>query len=754
MKRIGLAGLACALLAVFMGGPAAGRTAEGRTAEQPERVVLISLPGIAWSDIRDGDLPNITSLMRSIGAMSARTAGRAPDIPRGYLTLGAGNPAFAPQEYLDAHLAFETDARFEGGTAAEAVQRRTGRRPVGEVVHASVPSLQTFQDNRFYGSKVGSLGEALRRARVTRAVVSAADIAVDPDADELRRPAVLALMDAAGDVDHGKLDGLLERSPSAPFGVQTSPNAFARAARDAMNDAQVILLDPGETSRADEYARYVAADRVALLRARALKRADVIVGRLRSVVTPRDLVLVLSPTGPTAPGFQEHLGLLAAWGRDPDGGIYGDNWLYSATTRRQGMAVLSDVAPTVLESFGVRKPSEMIGTPIRSGELRRAGNRPTGSVAVLTELDLASSVRERFAAGAFWVISILVSLLGMLAFVVFLGRRRGRVHRLLVAVAYFSLAVFPAAHIVRAFEFWWLGVLGAHLVLYGVAAALAVAAWFLPGPRWSGGVALMILTVLLYASDVAVGGPLQLNGVFGHSPLVAGRFYGLSNPGYAILFAAALLGVTGLAQSRGHHRLPGWGVLALVVLLPLIGLAPMGADFGGLLAGIPAVGVAIALGRGARIRWRTVLGLGLLAVAVAVGLSFLDLLRPVQSRTHLGRFAELLVGGDASELLTVLERKGAASLHSLTVTRWTYFIPVGIAVLVLLLLRPRGILREVLPGRPLLRAGLWGTLVAGVLGFAVNDSGISIPALALAFTVPFLVLMAVDAVEPRKPLPP
>jgi hypothetical protein len=564
----------------------------------------------------------------------------------------------------------------------------------------------------------------------------------------MRRAAVLALMDAGGGVDHGALEGLLRANPAVPFGIETSPNVFAREARRALRDARVVLLDPGETSRADEYIRVVAPDRVGVIRARALQRADAIVGRVRRLLTPRDLVFVLAPTGPTAPALQEHLGPLGAWGRGTDASTFGDRWLLSATTRRQGMVVLSDVAATVLEAFDVPKPSAVIGTPIRPGDQR------TGGVGDLTELDLASRVREQFAAGAFWVISILVSLLGLLAFVVFLGRRKGRSHRLLVAVAYFVLAVFPAAHIIRAFEFWWLGVAGAHLVLYAVAAALAAAAWFLPGPRWSGGAALMILTVLLYGSDVAAGGPLQLNGVFGHSPLVAGRFYGVSNPGYTILFAAALLGLTGLAESRGHRRLPGWAILALVALLPLIGLPSTGADFGGLLAGIPAVGVTIALGRGLRIGWRTVIALGGLAVGVAVGLSFIDLLRPPDERTHLGRFAELLVGGDASELLTVLERKGAASLHSLTVTRWTYFIPVGIAVLVLLLLRPRGILRDVLPRRPLLRAGLWGTLVAGVLGFAVNDSGISIPALALAFTVPFLVLIAVDAVEPRKPLPP
>ncbi|MGH2759983.1 MAG: hypothetical protein ACRDKJ_10540, partial [Actinomycetota bacterium] len=248
----------------------------------------------------------------------------------------------------------------------------------------------------------------------------------------------------------------------------------------------------------------------------------------------------------------------------------------------------------------------------------------------------------------------------------------------------------------------------------------------------------------------AMGGALQVNGVFGHSPLVAGRFYGVSNPGYTILFSAALLGFTGLAELQGRDRLPLWAVAACIALLPIIGLPSMGADFGGLLAGVPAVGVTIALGRGWRIRWRTILLLAFAAAVAAIGLSFVDLLRPAETRTHLGRFASLIVDGDLSELGVIVLRKGAAALKSLTVTRWTYFIPVGLAVLALLLIRPRGVLRDVLPERRLLRAGLWGALVAGVLGFAVNDSGISIPALALAFAVPFLVLVAVDAVEPRK----
>ncbi len=713
-------------------------------AERPERVVIISLPGIMWSDIEGHDLPNFEALLRSVGALSARTASRTPDIARGYLTLGAGNPAYVSKDEPDTHLAFESDERFESGTAGDTLRRRTGRGIGSSLVHVSVPRLQEFQESRLYGTELGALGEALRRAGVPRAVVSAADVAVRPEHDEFRRGAVLALMDADGAVDAGALDGMLRPNPRAAFGVETDPAAFNRAARRALDEARVVLLDPGETSRADEYSDLVAPGRIAPIRRDALRRVDHIVGGVRRLVTERDMVLVLGASGPTGEKFREHLVPMGAWGRTPDGHSFGRSWLTSPTTNRQGMVVISDVASMVLAAMDVPVPDSVIGTAIAQGESRSQG------FASLVELDEASSVRERFAAQAFWVIAILLSLLAILAFIVFLGER-GRSHRLLVAAAYLGLAAFPAAHIIRAVEYWHLGVLGSHLVLFVVAAVIAAAAWFVPGPRWAGGVALLLITVLLFGSDVATGGALQVNGVFGHSPLVAGRFYGVSNPGYTILFSATLLGITGLAELQGRQRLPIWGVIACIALLPIIGLPSMGADVGGLLAGVPAVGVTLALGLGSRIRWRTIVAFALIAAAVAIGLSFVDLLRPEETRTHLGRFAALIADGDISELGMIIQRKGAAALKSLTVTRWTYFIPVGLAVLALLLIRPRGVLRDVLPKRPLLRAGLWGTLVAGVLGFAVNDSGISIPALALAFTVPFLVLVAVDAVEPRKP---
>jgi hypothetical protein len=712
-----------------------------------ERVVIITLPGVMWTDISEAQTPAIDSLMVSVANMSARTATRAPNIERGFLTLGAGDPSHIPAGDPMANDAFVATAPHEGGTAGEVVRRRTGREATGEVVQVSFAELQAFQDVRLYGARVGSMGESLKGAGVSRGVVSASDLAIDPDLEEQRRGAVMAIADYGGSVDQGHLDGLLRTNPRAPFGVETEGTAFGRAVRDVLTSSQVVVIDPGETYRADSYIRFLASGEVESMRRAALERADALVARILRETTERDAVILLAPTGPTGRGFDEHLAPLAARGPglQRDDGLEG--WLISPTTRRQGMVVLSDVAPTVLHLLGVEPTDAMVGNVIRAGEVR------TDGIGNLERVDSASSVREEFSSQAFWVIGILLAALAILAFVVFLGSS-GRLLTPITGVAYFGLALFPAAHIVRALEFWRWNVTGAHVSLYLVAAVLAALAWLVPGPRWKGGVGLLLLTLLFFGSDAAFGGPLQVNGVFGHSPLVAGRFYGLSNPGYAILFSAGILGLTGLAELRGQRRLPLWSVLALVALLPLMGLPTMGAGFGGLLAGVPAVGVAIALGRGWRITWKAVVLLGLAAGAVAMGISLIDLLRPEEARTHMGRFASDVLALDVGAVTTIVVRKAAAVIASLGVTRWTYFIPIGVAVLVLLLLRPRGVLTEALPKRPLLRAGVWGTLVAGAVGFAVNDSGISIPALTMAFIVPSLVLMAVDTVRERKEVSP
>jgi hypothetical protein len=393
--------------------------------------------------------------------------------------------------------------------------------------------------------------------------------------------------------------------------------------------------------------------------------------------------------------------------------------------------------------FGINTPPSMIGRPMFS-----VSDGSAHRVRPLADLDTASVFREKFAALFFWVIATVISLLAIVSSLV-LWRRRTKAYRVLVAVAYFGLAAFPAAFLMRPLGYWHFGQIGAHAALYATAAVLALAAWRVTGPRWAGGVALLLLAGALFTADALRAGPLQVNGVLGHSPVVAGRFYGIGNVGTTIIFCTAILGLMTVGELRGWRSVP-WpaaGLLAGVVLVD--GLPQFGADFGGLLTGVVAVAVVVRLAAGRRIDVRWIVAIGLLAVILTAGASLIDVLRPPEVRTHLGRFAETIRSGGVTSLALIVRRKAASQFGSFAATRWTYFLPAGIVGLALLTAEPRGLLRSVLPQRRLLRAGLWGTVVVGVVGFAVNDSGISITAVTLALAIPLLVLFVVEAVSPR-----
>jgi len=139
------------------------------------------------------------------------------------------------------------------------------------------------------------------------------------------------------------------------------------------------------------------------------------------------------------------------------------------------------------------------------------------------------------------------------------------------------------------------------------------------------------------------------------------------------------------------------------------------------------------------------------AAVVAVGtVAVLDWLRPADERSHLGRFVEQVLTGEA---WTVISRKAQANLDILLGSPLAWMLPVALVAAVWLV-RPGGLLRQQRaagdPGPGGLATGelavLRSALLAGALsltiGAAVNDSGVALPATAAALLVPLLVWLA------------
>ncbi|MDP9226931.1 MAG: hypothetical protein M3P18_24425, partial [Actinomycetota bacterium] len=551
---------------------------------------------------------------------------------------------------------------------------------------------------------------------------------------------LLAAMDATGIVHDAAVGpSLLQRRSEDIFDVFSNAHRETAAIDAALAmPCSVVVVDEGDLDRADTRGLLTGGAAASAL-GRALARADAIVGHVRQTLDPRrDLLLVLSPTSPRADN-QAHLGVAAAFGPGfPKGAT-----LESATTRRPGFVTLPDVAPTVLSFLHIDEPSVMNGQAWYAVSAPR-GDRIRAAIAADDQAVFVDRLQARVSTGfvAFQVAVYLIALL-LLARLHHGSTAASDAFRRRLEVVVLSVVAFPVStYLAGVVDTYRLGSWGTVTLLIAIDAALVAAVTLLLRTSLDRLAALTGITVGVLIADLVFGARLELSTIFGYSPLVAGRFAGLGNIGFAVLASSAVLtGALVVHRCDGSRASLFFAGALFAVTVIADGAPQLGSDVGGVIALVPALFVTWILlaGRKPTLRLRA-----LAAVAVAVALAVflgLDLSRPAASQTHLARLFDSIRTQGLSVLYETIVRKARANLQVFRSTIWTLFVPPALVVMAWLLLRPRGRWEVLVDTYPRLRAGLVGALLIGVLGFAVNDSGIIIPAMVLSFLVPLALLV-------------
>ncbi|MGQ0744942.1 MAG: hypothetical protein ACT4OS_11540 [Acidimicrobiales bacterium] len=604
------------------------------------------------------------------------------------------------------------------------------------------------------------------------------------------RAAVLALADPAGRVQGSVGPGLTRADPDAPGGLSTDLGATAAAIDRAWLAARVVLVEAGDLERADQVDPRQRDEAKAL----ALDRADRLVAQALATVDPeRDLVIIVSPAPPRR-AFQLTFVAVAGPGWTP-------GWASSGSTRRDGYVALTDLGPTVLEHLGVSIPPAMTGGPVAPV----AGDSSPSGWRALETANQRALFRDRVA-NPLTVTFISLEVVGYLLAAAAITSGRRRLNRAARGLALVALAVPPVSFLAGLVPVEPLGPVGFIAAFLAAACGLAGLAWAAtdrrPGAS-TGAAALVVLgfSLALLIVDVLTGSRLQISTVFGYSPVVAGRFAGWGNLTASVVIATATLVACGLWASRrpSPARSPGeppasgteagverttpasptfdttvrstaeesprlgsnrWRPMAaaslLIVTVILIGHPALGSDVGGVLTAVPAFGIAAVILSGRRPTPRVIVGLALAAVAALAVFAGVDLARPPASRTHLGRLVESISSGGADALWLVLRRKLSANLSILTNSIWPWLVPAALAFLVFLNRSPGSLLARATEAEPGRRAALAALGVAGLVGFALNDSGVALPAMMLAVVLPYLSYLVLVASpdappEPRAP---
>ena len=477
--------------------------------------------------------------------------------------------------------------------------------------------------------------------------------------------------------------------------------------------------DPaGWWRQVEERAQSAPAEIVPGLLRSTLKQAGIPAGRfeirkgdLQSLPRGRrDLVIALArPTGESDAPLP-----IGVAGAGFDGNLTSDS------TRIDGYVLSTDVAPTILEHFGVAIPSQMSGQPIEA-----AGAVDAAAIESLEARMAVISHRRGPVIGLNIVIW-----LAALALVALLSR--GRLVRPAVRVVGLALVYLPLVLL-----------LGAALEPGETAERLLV---LLLAPLLANATLLAVrgyralavasgLTAAAYAVDVVAGSPLTSLSLLGPNPGLGVRFYGIGNELEALLAVLVTAGA-GAALAGFAPRASGRAAAAAFIAIGLLAAFVFAAGrFGA------DVGAAIVFPLGAAVAAAVVAGRGrrpLLLAAVAAPLGVLALLALIDllsgANAHLTR--SVLDAGGLGDLADVAQRRLQLSAHSFARPVLLAFLPL-VALLALFAYLRRDRLAAWMAAVPAMRAGLLGALAATVVGTLANDSGALVLEIGAAYLLVF-----------------
>lgn len=684
----------------------------------PAHVLIVSMAGITWEDVAAGRAPVLAGLARrwSMGSLSIRTVHSPTDPASAFATIGAGNRSVGL------------------GTGVSALEKpNAGPLPGAGLLVADFAQVVKSNAALHFGAVPGTLGTALHAHGLRTGVVGNQDEYVGGIRTPMRYGA-LALADSSGMVDTGDVGQHL--TPGPALSAMEDPAAIAAATAGALARANVVLVELSETRRVGDALGPNAAG--SPIGAAAVSLDDAALGRLLSEVDlNRDSVWVLGTSGPGG-GSPDRLMVAVAAGV----GARRGGWLTSPTTRRNGLVTLADVGPTILRGYAIKAPAAMTGQVIRSvpGGTRRLSR-------------LVARDRAALDYGSRLAGFLLVVVLAAIA-VFFLGwwqLRRGSRPSTALELGALAVVATPLACLLQAAagaERWALVPAFAFLA---AADALVVALGFAgPWRRHPAGPAALVagLSGLGILVDLVTGAHGQLSSLMGYSPIVAGRFYGLSPLSFAAL-ATYVLVLTGMLAARQRH--PGLVAAAIGAGTVAIAGAPMfGAKFGAILSLVPAFGLLALAVSGRRLSWAKTALLGIAAAVAALGIGLLDALRPARSQTHIGRFVSAALHGGPGSVSDVLVRKADANLGIYLKAPIAFLVPLCLAFAAIALWRPPAWLGSRMEHFPGLRSGILAALAAGAVALVVNDSGAAIPGVGLALGTPLVIAILLRVPAARR----
>ncbi|MFZ3171415.1 MAG: hypothetical protein WA118_05495 [Carboxydocellales bacterium] len=688
-----------------------GQTSDQKEVSKSRQVLLIIADRLSIADFNDKSLPNLYRLANigAVGLMNTNVMGpRIPD--NTYAAIGAGariqaNPVGG--EAFNARESYNFEAE-----AGQVYRRRMGQTPqANEVVHLQLPKILALNVEQKYPNQPGALGMVLHQGGLHTAVLGNADTDLPPRG----RQAVALAMDNWGRVDMGLVDqSILKTNPAATWGVSTDYQFLWQAYKSIQHLADFVVIELGDTTRVDEGTYQVLDEVLAAQRRQALQDADAFLGKLlANTDLQRQLLIVLSPT-PADLALETKLLMtpVVIAGPGVKAGL-----LTTATTKRPGIITNIDIAPGILDFFGLPIPGVMLGQTLRLINF----SQPAEYLQQLeSQVNFTYVSRPTLVQGyvMFQIIAIILSM-----GTIFLGKPSSHYMKkvllglMAVPLSLLLLPVFPQPNLVAAIGIA-LAITGG-IVIFGL--------WVGRNRDLDAFIAICLTTAIIILGDVLLGSPLSQHSALGYDPMVGARFYGIGNEYMGVLLGAATIGTTALLQRWSGRRKPLlWVIGSFYLVTTYILAAPnLGTNAGGTIAAVAGLGFTYLwlLGKYPSLKTVTILTTTT-AVVLGIFVAY-DLSRTIECQSHIGRAANLIIQNGPQEIMNIIQRKLDINLKLIVnITIWARVLLVSIIALGILFYRPIGVMHILREKYPSLYIGFVGVVIGSLVALVFNDSGI------------------------------
>lgn len=735
--------LLCLIVFTSLSLSTVASASENKTKKPKRHVVIFSMPRLTWASLEKADTPNIDKLIGrgSIAAMSVRTLGPVTTPAEGYATISAGSRAAAVSSSGTSFVGGEETFDGDLGSSIYRDENSTTTKEKVAAFGVGFDLSRRLNQKGLNNSKIGSLADALDKKNKSIAVFGNADNCLTDSRSCFERAVAYVGTNSKGIVEYGDISrDLLQAKEQTTSRLNTDMEKLAVQTTSALAKHDVVVSECSDLERVEHDRPRTSSKKSDDDYIKEVENCDRFIGMaMKSIDLNNDRVYILSASSPRA--VEQTTVFIAAGKSIPKG------YATSSTTRRGGVVTLVDIAPSALKFLKVSIPKNMGETFL---DYKKSSHSSQARIDKLVKLNAQAIVRDKSIASSTSLLVLLVIFGVLVAMIAYTRARSWRNFARFIALM--AMSIPTLGFLVKPLTERLDTPLN-FMVLFLVISALLSALFMFSIKKF--GLAKVILgivsvNIVVQFVDILFKGSLQLNTVFGYSPVVAGRFAGFGNLAFAIISMSAIVFVAMVKELATTNpkwnikKINVWLIIFLVVVLIFDGAPYLGSDVGGVLALTPTIFVVGLMLYNKKISFKALLVSAFVTVATITTFAFIDLARPEEERTHLGRFASSLVKGEAG---TVIERKLNANLSILTSSVWAVAVIFALLYLSFLFLHPEKFLQRTSSKHPGFKFLAYPGLVLGVLGMVLNDSGVAIPGMMLAVALPVVTLLSLGIAD-------